>query len=176
MGYEAMGAKEYPEDTETMKLLLERANMPEMHEVIDCREYKLDLNESLKAPVTCSGEHYLNLEAVVSNANNEKLKKDFHDMRRLLTYWLDDNHWKFRLEDPVRIGFMCREGRHHSVAACRIIFEVLKLSGYNAQEFHYLSQSEREPDECSSCEYCDKNDPRKVALYNLAVKVWKDEE
>ena len=35
MGYEAMGAKEYPEDIETMKLLLEGANMPEMHEVID---------------------------------------------------------------------------------------------------------------------------------------------
>ena len=150
--------------------------MPEISEVIDCREYKLDLHESQKAPVTCNGEHYWNLEAVVSNANNEKLKKDFHVIRRLLTYWIDDHYWKFRPEEPVRIVFMCREGRHHSVAACRIIVEVLKLSGYNAQAFHYLSQSEREPGECSSCEYCDKNYSSKVDLYNRAVKMWYDEE
>ena len=101
--------------------------------MIDYREYKQDINESQQAPVKCSGEHYLNLDAVVSLANTERMRKDFYDIKNLLGYTIIEKVTKFRTDEAIHIGFMCREGRHHSVTACRITFEVLKRLGYNTQ-------------------------------------------
>ena len=177
MGYEAMGAEEYPVNNEAMKLLLERANTPEMHIVIDCTEYKLDIYVSQQTPERCCGEHYLNLNAVLgSEANIEKMRNDFFSIKNLLGYTIIEKVTKFRTDEAIHIGFMCREGRHHSVAACRITFEVLKRQGYNTQEVQYLSQSKWERDQCSSCEYCDENHAGKEEVYEWAEMVWNGEQ
>ena len=176
MGYEAMGAGAYPADEEARRLLLKRANMPEMHIMIDCTEYKLDVYLSQQAPERCCGEHYLNLKAVLgTEVNLEKTRNDFYDIKNLLGYTIIEKVTKFRTDEAIHIGFMCREGRHHSVAACRITFEVLKRQGYNTQEVQYLSQAKWEGGQSCCCECCDTNHAEKQWLYDMAESVWNVE-
>ena len=177
MGYEAMGAEEYPVKDEAMNLLLERANTPFMHIIIDCRRYKLQINESQQATVRCSGEHCLSLDAVVcSEENYENMRYDFYDIKELLGYMINEKKPNFRTDEAIHIGFMCREGRHESVALCRISVEVLKRQGYNTQEVQYLSQAKWEGGRSCCCECCDANHAEKEEVYETANCVFNDEQ
>ena len=177
MGYEAMGAEEYPVNNEAMNLLLDRANTPEMHTVIDCSKYKLHINESQQATVKCSGEHYLSLDAVVSSEENtQRMRNAFYYIKNLLGYMINEKIPNFRTDEAIHIGFMCREGRHQSVALCRITSEVLKRQRYNTQEVQHLSQATWEGGQSCCCECCDANHAEKEEVYETANCVFNDEQ
>ena len=171
MGYEAMGVWDYPEDTRALHLLLETERAPRMDFVVNCMSYTRLQDEQNCAHVRCIGEHYLNLNAVLF-LDEEKMKGDFESIKTQLQAKLLERTNETHPE-AIHIGFMSRQGRHRSVAACRLTIEVLKRKGYTvAQKRVHLSELMWEPDQCSTCEECDPNCEGKQFLYEMAVQVW----
>ena len=127
MGYEVMGVRRFPNDMSAMHLLLKQSCAPRMDIVVNCMHYVRDKNSRNRAHVRCIGEHYRNLSAALF-LNDAKLQGDFQVYQKAavgkLTERASETH-----PTAVHIGFMCRQGRHRSVALCRLTIEVLKRKG-----------------------------------------------
>ena len=165
--------RKFPKDMSDVHRLLKQARAPWMDIVVNCIHYMRDTDNRNRAHVRCIGEHYLNLSAALF-VNDAKLKGDFESIKTQLQEKLlertSETHPK-----AVHIGFMCRQGRHRSVAACRLTIEVLKIKGYLVdREAVYLSKSAGawESDQCWTCKRCDINSEDKKHLYRMAVLVW----
>ena len=133
--------------------------------------YGRDKDKNNWAHVRCIGDHYLNLSAALF-VNDAKLKDDFKFIKTQLWEKLSERASETHPK-AVHIGFMCRQGRHPSVAACRLTIEVLKRKGCNvSKKTVHLSELMWEPDQCSTYEECDANGEGKEFLYEMAVQVW----
>ena len=128
MGYEVMGAHKFPNDMSAVHQLLKKSGAPRMDIVVNCMNYGRDKDKDNWAHARCIGEHYLNLNATLF-VNDAKLKDDFELIKTHLWEQLSERA-KETHPKAVHIGFMCRQGRHRSVAACRLTIEVLKIKGY----------------------------------------------
>ena len=124
MGYEVMGARAFPNNMSAVHQLLKKSGAPRMDIVVNCMHYERDKDKKNWAHVRCIGEHHLNLIAAL-HINGDKLKSDFKfiktQLREKLSERIKETH-----PEPIHIGFMCRQGRHRSVAACRLTIEVLQ--------------------------------------------------
>ena len=132
MGYEAMGVWDYPEDTRALHLLLECERAPRMDFVVNCMSYTRGEDEKNWAHVRCIGEHYLNLNAVLF-LDDEKMKGDFESIKTQLQAKLLERTNETHPE-AIHIGFMSRQGRHRSIALCRLTIEILKRKGFNVDK------------------------------------------
>ena len=171
MGYEAIGLSDYPEDKIAVNLLLEQESFPQMDFVVNCVGYKRDEDENNWAPEKCIGEHYRNLCAVVF-ASEEKMRGD---LKYIQSQLLGKLMGRAREEFPeaVHIGFMSRQGRHRSIALCRLTIEILKRKGFNVdKEPMHHSMVAWGKYQCSTCEECRTSFERKTNLYDIAVSVW----
>ena len=117
------------------------------------------------------GEHYDNLWATVVE-NRHKFRDDLASIKHDL--WNEVNARIHELHpSTINIVFMCRHGKHRSVALCRIVLEVLKRLGYtNVHGPQYLSRGSWRRDQCMHCASCDPNAWGKEYLYEQALEQW----
>ena len=117
------------------------------------------------------GEHYENLlTAMVGNP--DKFREDLTYIKRELQKGFIA---RISEKDPtdINIGFMCENGRHRSVAMCRLVLEVLTRQGFTRVNGPvHLDRASWTTHQCTDCELCDPQYSRKQQLYNIALERW----
>ena len=102
--------------------------------------------------------------------NGDKLKSDFKfiktQLREKLSERIKETH-----PEPIHIGFMCRQGRHRSIVACRLTIEVLKRKGYKVAKQRMVIAKLMSEWHSVRVEG-DANGEGKEFLYEMAVHVW----
>ena len=113
-----------------------RVGFPEMHIWKNVLDYKKGQEHVDYIHI---GEHYAKLWATLVE-NRHKFRHDLLSIKRDLR---NEINARIQVLHPstINIAFMCRHGKHRSVALCRLVLEVLKGFGFtNVHGPRYLSR------------------------------------